>query len=82
MFVLPIMALPIVNVLCIQLPKYHDNDHLVSHFQQLTKARVTNGENIFDHKLQYFPNSLRGKAVNWFAKFETTQLVATWDEVR
>jgi hypothetical protein len=25
---------------------------------------------------------LRGKAVNWFAKFETTQLVATWDEVR
>jgi hypothetical protein len=64
MFVPPIMVLPIANVLCIQLPKYHDNDHLVSHLQQLTKACVTNGENILNHKLQYFPNSSRGKAVN------------------
>jgi hypothetical protein len=31
MFVPPIMALPIANVLCIQLPKYHDNDDLVYH---------------------------------------------------
>jgi hypothetical protein len=52
MFVPPIMALPTVNVLCIQLPKYHDNDDLVSHLRQFTKVCVTNGKNIPDHKLQ------------------------------
>jgi len=31
MFILPSMALLIANVLCIQLPKYRDNDDLVSH---------------------------------------------------
>jgi hypothetical protein len=31
MFIPPIMALSTANVLHIQLPKYHDNDDLVSH---------------------------------------------------
>jgi hypothetical protein len=31
MFVPPIMALLATNVLCIQLPKYHDNDDPMSH---------------------------------------------------
>jgi hypothetical protein len=64
MFVPPIMALPAANVLHIQLPKYHDNDDPISHLQQLTKVCVTNGKNIEDHKLQYFPNSLRRKVVD------------------
>jgi hypothetical protein len=51
------------------------------HLQQLTKVCVTNGENTEDHKLQYFPNSLRGKATDWFARFEITQLATTWDEI-
>jgi hypothetical protein len=66
------MALPTANVLCILLPKYHDNDGLVFHLHQLAKVCVTNGENTFDHKLQYFPNLLRGKVVDRFARFETT----------
>jgi hypothetical protein len=64
MFVMPIMVLLVANVLCIQLPKYHDNDDPMSHLRQLTKERVTNGENILDQKLQYFPNSLRKKNVD------------------
>jgi hypothetical protein len=72
MFVPPIMDLPTVNVLCIQLPKYHDNDDPMSHLRQSTKLCVTNGENIPDNKLQYFPNLLKGKVVNWFTRFETT----------
>ncbi len=51
MFVLLIMALLAANVLCIQLPKYHDNDDPMSHLQQLTKVYVTNGENTRDYKL-------------------------------
>ncbi len=81
MFVPLIMALPSANVLRIQLPKYHDNDDLVFHLWQLTKICVTNGENIPGHKLQYFPNSLQGKVVNWFARFETTWPVAR-DEIQ
>jgi hypothetical protein len=42
---------------------------------------VTNGENMKAHKLQYFPNSLRGRTINWFARYETTHPMATWDEV-
>jgi hypothetical protein len=61
MFVPPIMVLPTTNVLHIQLPKYHDNDDPMSHLRQLTKIFVTNGKNILDHKLQYFPNLLKGK---------------------
>jgi hypothetical protein len=32
--------------------------------------------------LQYFANSLKGEVVNWFAKFETTWLATTWDEIQ
>jgi hypothetical protein len=66
------------NVLKIYLPKYHDGDEPLSHIQQLTKACVANGENIDFHKLQYFPNILRKRAVNLFVWFETTNLVTTW----
>ncbi len=52
------------NVLCIQLPNYHENDDPVIHIRQLTKVYVINGKDIDDHKLQYFPNSLKGKATN------------------
>jgi hypothetical protein len=76
------MALLIANVLRIQLPKYHDNDDPMSHLQQLTKVCVTNGMNTKDHKLQYFPNLLRGKVIDWFARFEIAQPLATWDEVQ
>jgi hypothetical protein len=43
---------------------------------------VTNGEDINDHKLQYFPNSLRGRSIDWFAKYETTHPIATWGAVQ
>jgi hypothetical protein len=35
---------------------------------------MTNGENIKDHKLQYFPIFLRGRVAYWFSKYETTHL--------
>jgi len=82
MFVLPIMALPTLNVLHIQLPKYHDNGDPMSHLQQLTKVCVTNGKNIPNHKLQYFPNSLKGKVDVCFAKFEIVQPTTTWGKVQ
>ncbi len=82
MFVLPIMALLATNVLRIQLSKYHDNDDPMSHLRQLTKVCVTNGDNTPDYKLQYFPNSLKGKVADWFVKFGTAQLATTWDEVQ
>jgi hypothetical protein len=34
------------NVLCIQLPKDHDNDDPISHLRQLTKVCATKGKNI------------------------------------
>jgi hypothetical protein len=58
------MAMPFANALRIQLPKYHNNEGLVLHIRQLIKVCVTNGKNTNDHKLQYFPNSSRGKAAN------------------
>jgi len=78
----PIMAVVLVNVLCIQRLKYHDNDDLVVHIWQLTKVCVINGEDTNDHKFQYFPNSLRGRATNWFARYGMIHLAATWDEVQ
>jgi hypothetical protein len=75
------MVVILANVLRIQLLKYHDNDDHVIHIQQLTKVCATNGENIDDHKLKYFPNSLRGKTTNWLAKYEIVHLAATWGEV-
>jgi hypothetical protein len=55
----PFMVVVHVNVLCIQLSKYHDNDDLTIYIRQLTKICVTNGKDTYDHKLQYFPNFLR-----------------------
>ncbi len=43
---------------------------------------VTNGENINDHKLQYFPNSLRGRAADWIGNYETTHPIVTWVKVQ
>ncbi len=64
MSVPPIIAVPLANVLRIYLSKYHDNEDLVLHIRQLTKVCVTNGEYTNYHKLQYFPNSLRGIITN------------------
>ncbi len=47
----PLVAVVPVNVLCIQLPKYHGNDDLIIQIQQLIKVCVTKGEDIDDHKL-------------------------------
>jgi hypothetical protein len=58
------MVIPLANALRIQLPKYHDNESPILHIRQLTKVCVTNGKNIYNHKLQYFPNSWRGRATN------------------
>jgi hypothetical protein len=60
----PIMAVPLASVLGIQLPKYHDSRDPVLHIQQVTKVCVTNEKDTNCHKLQYFPNSLRGRIVN------------------
>jgi len=60
----PLMVIILVNVLCIQLLKYHDNDDLVIHIRQLIKVCVTNGKDIDDHKFQYFPNFLRRGPTN------------------
>ncbi len=77
----PFMTVILANVLCIQLLKYHDNDDLVIHIQKLTKVFVSNGEDIDDHKLQYFPIFFRGRTINWFARYETIHLATTWDEI-
>lgn len=74
MNIVPHMVLPPTNVLWIQLPKYHDNDDLASHIWQLTKVWMTNGENIEDHKLQYFPIFLKRRVAYWFSKYETMHL--------
>jgi hypothetical protein len=50
----PFMAIVLANVLHIQLPKYHDNDDPIIYIRQLIKVCVTNGEDTYDHKLQYF----------------------------
>ncbi len=47
----------------------------------MTKVCVTNGKDIDRHKLQYFPNSLNGKVVNWFRRYETAHLT-TWAKVQ
>jgi hypothetical protein len=73
------MVVPVVNALQIQLFKYHDNRDLVLHIRQLTKVYVTIGKDIDNHKLQYFPNSLKEKATNWFGRYETN---TTWAKVQ
>jgi len=64
MNIIPTTILPTINVWCIQPPKYHDNDDLMSHLQKLTKVCVTNKEDTNNHKLQYFLNSLKGWTTN------------------
>jgi hypothetical protein len=48
----PLIVVIFVNVLHIQLPKYHDIDDPVIYIQQRTKVCVTNGENTYDHKFE------------------------------
>ncbi len=48
----------------------------------MTKVCVTNGEYIECHKLQYFPNSLRGRVANWFGKYETVHPTTTCAKVQ
>jgi len=78
----PIMVVVLVDVLRIQLLKYHDNDDLIIYIQQLIKVCVTNEENMDDHKVQYFFNSFKRKATDWFFKYEMIHPMATWNEVQ
>jgi len=64
----------------IQLPKYHDNDDPTLYIQQLTKICVTNGEN--NHKIQYFPNSLKERVIDWFIRYEIAHPTTTWNWVQ
>ncbi len=66
----------------IQLPKYQDNENPVLHVRELTKVCVINGENIDNHKLQYFPNYLKGRVTNWFGKYEIAHPKTTWAQVQ
>jgi len=76
--VIPLVGAIVLNVLQIQLLKYHNNDDPISHLHQFTKVCVTNGENIEAHKLQYFPNTLKSRRIiNWFAHYEITNLTST-----
>jgi hypothetical protein len=45
------------------------------------KVRVTNEKDTNYHKLQYFPNSLKGRVVNWFGIYEIVH-PTTWVEVQ
>jgi hypothetical protein len=46
------MAIVVVNVLRIPLPKFHDGDDAIIHIKRLTKVCVMNGEDTDAHKLQ------------------------------
>jgi hypothetical protein len=46
------------------------------------KVCITNGENRNFHKLQYFLNSLKGRIVNWYGKYETVYPTMIWAEVQ
>jgi hypothetical protein len=43
---------------------------------------VTDGEDTDDRKLQFFLNSLKRRALDWFAMYETTHPMATWNKVQ
>jgi hypothetical protein len=32
-------------------------------------------------KIQYFPNSLKGRDAKWFVRYETTHPTITWNQV-
>ncbi len=78
----PIIAIPFINVLRIQLLKYHDNGDPTLHIQQLTEVCVINGEDTNCHKLQYFPNSSRGKVAALFGRYEIAHPTMTWAKVQ
>ncbi len=82
MNVIPIMVIPLVNALHIQLLNYHNNYDLVVHIQQLTKVCVMNDENTKDHKIQYFANFFKKKVIDWFAKYETAHPTGTWNQMQ
>jgi hypothetical protein len=44
------------------------------------KVCVTNGEYTDCHNLQYFPNSLRGRVVNWFGRYEIAHPTTDMDK--
>ncbi len=48
----------------------------------MIKVCVTNGEDTNYHKLQYFPNSSRGKVTDWFGRYEIAHPTMTWAEVQ
>ncbi len=48
----------------------------------MRKVCVINGEYTDYHKLQYFPNSLRGRVVDWFGRYETAHPTRTWAKVQ
>jgi hypothetical protein len=48
----------------------------------LTKVCVTNEKDTNCHKLQYFPNSLRGRRINWFGIYEIVHPTMTLAEVQ
>lgn len=52
------MVVVVTNVLRIPLPKFHDGNDAVIHIGRLAKVCVTNGEDTYVHKLQYFPTIL------------------------
>jgi hypothetical protein len=52
------MAIVVVNILQIPLPKFHDGNDVVTHIKSLAKICVMNGEDTNAHKLQYFPTTL------------------------
>jgi hypothetical protein len=53
-------------MLKVPLPKYHDGDDQMTHVKQLTHVCIMNDENVYVHKFQYFPNTLRRQAIGWF----------------
>lgn len=60
----PLMVVTPTNVSRIQLPKYHNNDDPILHVRHLAKVCVTNVEDTNARKIQYFPDSLRGRDVD------------------
>jgi hypothetical protein len=45
------MAIVVVNILQIPLPKFHDGDDAITHIGRLAKLCVMNGEDTNAHKL-------------------------------
>jgi hypothetical protein len=54
------------------------------HYNIATSTSISstsnNGSN--NGKLQYFPNSLKGRTTNWFVQYEITNPTSTWNEIQ